>query len=425
MSKVTVIMPSLNVAAYIEKSLKSVMGQTLRDIEILCIDAGSVDGTFEIIEKLAQEDCRIKVIRSDKKSYGYQVNLGIAKAAGEYVGIVETDDYIDSRMYETLYENAVAAGFPDIVKCGYTAYWTARDGELVFKERRISGDPAFYKKTVKPADIPFLAAEDWYLWSGIYKGSFLSENDIRLSESPGAAFQDIGFLHRTNVAAESTLYTDDCLYHYCIDREGASSNSGKELAYSYYEFQALARESWEKKAARAMYIRMAKSFVCCCRTFDEERIADPAFGEQYGWFSDRLKEAMEEGQISADSLPPGIFKRLQVLLNSPDKVYQQYLYDQRHILGKVESQKYVIFGCGDRGLAAFKRLCEKQGDIIAFMDNNASLWEGHLEGIPILKPQVCAEADVNYIIANEAHFDKIKEQLLELGVKKEEIGIFW
>lgn len=423
MCKVSVIMPSLNVAAYIEKSLKSVMGQTLQDLEILCIDAGSVDGTLEVIETLAQKDCRIRVIRSDRKSYGYQVNLGIEKAEGEYIGIVETDDYIDSGMYETLYESAADAGFPDIVKCGYKAYWTDRDGKTVFKERRLSGDPAFYGKTVKPADASFLATEDWYLWSGIYKKSVLEENGIRLSGSPGAAFQDIGFLHRINAAAESAVYLDDCLYNYCIDREGSSSNSGRELGYSYYEFHALMQEGWEKRAERSLYIRMAKSFVCGCRSFDEKRIADTIFRGQYEWFVDRLKEAFAGGQLGADSLPPGIGKRLQILLNSLDEVYKQYLHDHRHMLG--DKGKFVIFGCGDRGLAAFQALCQKQCDILAFMDNDARLWGSRLEGIRVLKPQVCAEEDVRYMIANEAHFDKIEEQLLGLGIKKEEVGIFW
>lgn len=425
MSKVSVIMPSLNVAAYIERSLRSVMGQTMQDLEILCIDAGSADGTYEILKRLSREDSRVRVIRSDRKSYGYQVNLGIERAGGEYIGIVETDDHIDSGMYETLYGEAAAAGFPDIVKGGYRAYWTAHDGETVFKERRLSADPAFYGRTVRPGDILSLASEDWYLWSGIYKRSFICENGIRLSESPGAAFQDIGFLHRTNAAAESAVYTADCLYNYCIDREGSSSNSGKELGHAYYEFHALTRESWEEKAEQALYVRMAKSFVCCCRTFAEERIADPVYRERYGWFTDRLGEAMSERRIGEDSLPPGIHKRLQILLNSPDEVYRQYLYDHRHLFGETDGLQYVIFGCGDRGAAAFKKLCERQGDILAFMDNDDRLWGSRLEGVPVLQPQVCEGENVRYIIANEAHFDRIREQLVELGVEREVIGVFW
>ena len=92
--KVSVIMPSLNVVSYIRECIESVVNQTLKDIEIICVDAGSTDGTLEVLEEYTAKDNRIKLLHSDKKSYGYQMNMGIDAATGEYIGIVETDDYI-------------------------------------------------------------------------------------------------------------------------------------------------------------------------------------------------------------------------------------------------------------------------------------------------------------------------------------------
>ena len=106
MSKITIIMPSLNVRNYIRPCIESVLNQTLEDIDILSIDAGSTDGTLEILEEYAAADDRLQVIHADKKSYGYQVNLGIESANSEYIGIVETDDIIASNMYERLYQTA-------------------------------------------------------------------------------------------------------------------------------------------------------------------------------------------------------------------------------------------------------------------------------------------------------------------------------
>lgn len=424
MSKISIIMPSLNVGNYIEKSLKSVMKQTLSDIEIICIDAGSVDGTLEIIERMAESDIRIKVIRSGKKSYGYQVNQGIQAAEGVYIGIVETDDYIEKDMYQKLYESAVDADFPDIVKCSYNAYWSGRDGRPVFRRREILKPHDFYGEKVNPLERPFLPIADWYLWNGIYKRSFINENSITLSESPGAAFQDIGFLHKTNAAACSAVYTDECLYNYCIDREGSSSNSGKALGYSYHEFHRLERENWQEKAAQAMYLRMAKSFVCCCRSFEEDMIHDPEYRNKYEWFVHTLKAAADDGQIDDQNLPSGIWKRLQVLLNSLDDVYRQYLSDNRYVNDRTEEWKYVIFGCGERGQAIFEKLYDKRKNVVAFMDNDPKLWGTVLEGIPVLKPQIYGE-NVKYIIGNEAYFDDIREQLLGIGVKEEDVGVFW
>ena len=78
--KISVIMPSLNMKKYITQSIESVINQTLTDIEILCIDAGSDDGTLEILKKYAEEDERVHVFLSNKKSYGAQVNQGLNNA---------------------------------------------------------------------------------------------------------------------------------------------------------------------------------------------------------------------------------------------------------------------------------------------------------------------------------------------------------
>ena len=77
MPKITVIMPSLNVASYMRQCLRSVLEQTLEDIEVVAVDAGSTDGTLEILQEYVAADRRISVIQSDKRSYGYQVNVGL------------------------------------------------------------------------------------------------------------------------------------------------------------------------------------------------------------------------------------------------------------------------------------------------------------------------------------------------------------
>lgn len=123
MPKVSIVMPSLNVAAYVRECMESVIRQTLKDIEILCVDAGSTDGTWEILRKYADKDKRIKLIHSEKKSYGHQMNLGIREATGSYIGIVETDDYILPKMYERLYTYALDND-ADFVKSDYYAFTT-------------------------------------------------------------------------------------------------------------------------------------------------------------------------------------------------------------------------------------------------------------------------------------------------------------
>ena len=219
-------MPSLNVKEYIGECIESVVNQTLRDIEIICIDAGSTDGTLEILEKYCKEDDRISLIRTDKKSYGYQVNLGIYKANGEYIGIVETDDYIDEKMYGTLY-GMTKDGQADIAKVNFYHFHDLKD------------NPKFYVSKVKK-DVPtnelFTVYDDAHIlnghpsiWAAIYKKSFLAENNIKFMEAPGGGWVDNPFLFETALLAKGIIYNHEPFYYYRELNPNSSTNSMKDL----------------------------------------------------------------------------------------------------------------------------------------------------------------------------------------------------
>ena len=194
--RVSVILPSLNVAKYIDECLRSVSDQTLHEIEILCVDAGSTDGTLEIIKKYQSSDSRVQLIESERKSYGYQVNLGIEEAIGEYIAILETDDYVDTDMYETLYMLAEQTNC-DYVKGNFRSYYTYQNGKRVFIPSDVlasSGEE--YESIIDIQKCAKLIQHDTNVWSGIYKKDFLNKYNIRCNESRGAAFQDIGFLQK-------------------------------------------------------------------------------------------------------------------------------------------------------------------------------------------------------------------------------------
>ena len=170
MPKVSVIMPSLNVGKYIEECLNSVVNQTLKDIEIIAVDAGSTDGTLETIEKFAADDKRIRIINADKKSYGYQMNLGLAAATGEYIGIVETDDMIELNMYEILVKYADEYGLDYVKGYVYVFYDFGNNHSYRFETAKLFDK---YQGVVCPAENAKLLCQDIFIWPGIYRQSFL------------------------------------------------------------------------------------------------------------------------------------------------------------------------------------------------------------------------------------------------------------
>lgn len=431
--KVSVILPSLNVKDYIERAVRSVSGQTLREIEIICIDAGSDDGTWEILSKLAETDERIILCHSDMKSYGYQVNMGIDMAKGEYIAILETDDYADSRMYERLYEEAVSQDC-DCVKSDYFLYRTQDDGKQVSFRRYSFLTDDLYGKVIEPIKYPVVAVGDWYLWTGVYKKKFLVDQKIRLSETPGAAYQDIGFMLQTNILAKRSLYVKEAYYRYCVDREGASANSGRGLEYTYQEFLRfyglLMAKGANAEVFRAFYCRMAKAFIYCCEGMEEghEKIDDAKWSEYYAWFRKRLNEAMDRDMVDRNLFRPEAWKKLEALLVSETYYLEQYREHKKKItdiIGRPGEYSIIIFGCGHYGYEACKWLESQMYRIVCFIDNNQALWGTKINNIAVESPREIVQSDTaKYLIANEMHSAEMKEQLLSMGIMEKDICIY-
>ncbi len=106
MAKVSVIVPVYNVEKYLEECIESLINQTLTDIEIICINDGSTDNSLKILEELQKKDNRIKIINQKNSGVSSARNNGIENATGEYIGFVDSDDWIDSDYYEKLYNTA-------------------------------------------------------------------------------------------------------------------------------------------------------------------------------------------------------------------------------------------------------------------------------------------------------------------------------
>ena len=99
---ISVVMPMYNQEKYIVKCLESVINQTLKELEIIVVNDGSTDLSLSIVKSYAEKDDRVVIIDKPNSGYGNSVNLGMRRATGKYIGIVETDDFIAPDMFETL-----------------------------------------------------------------------------------------------------------------------------------------------------------------------------------------------------------------------------------------------------------------------------------------------------------------------------------
>lgn len=214
---VSIIMPSLNVERFYRQCIESVINQTLKDIEIICVDAGSTDGTLEILQEYAEKDPRIVIIHSDKKSYGYQMNLGLDRARGEYIGIVETDDWVDPDMFSSLYSMAKDKNV-DFVRSNYYWYWTDGDRSDYFENLK----NCRYEEVFEPVRQKEIFTATPAIWSAIYRRSMLIEEGIRFNETPGASFQDTSFHFMVCTVAKSCFLSKKAFLHYRKDNGNSS-----------------------------------------------------------------------------------------------------------------------------------------------------------------------------------------------------------
>lgn len=436
MPKITVIMPALNAAEYIKPCMDSVCCQTWKDMEILFIDAGSEDGTLEIVQGYAERDSRIRMLHAGKKSYGYQLNMGIAEAAGEYIGVVETDDIIVPDMFQVLYRVAEESG-ADYVKGAAEAFLEIPVcGESSFPIR-IFGQEEYERHqgriTVVPKETPELVLTDTYLWNGLYRRDFIKK--IRLNETPGAAYQDIGFMAQAHMSSQKAVYLDKVVYRYRRTNPGSSCYNRNAFQYLVQEYNYV-EQFLRKQKDRAW------SSACCYKMFRQINIRFQTMAESGEYWENaqeaiavlvnRLKAAVDNGVLRQEALTDKEREAFALLLEGPEALYHAYKKEMdakiscvQEMISYVNVQEAVIFGAGKCGKFLYALARDRlPQSVAAFCDSQKALWGTSIEGIPVLPPEEAVKQYPNavYLLAGKGHGEEMRLRLEGLGIKPE--GIF-
>ena len=212
MLKVSVVVPVYNTEKYLPKCLDSLLGQTLADIEVICINDASTDGSLDVLKKYAKNDDRIKVIDfTENKGVSVARNVGIDQAMGEYIGFVDSDDFVDLDFYEKLY-NKVLETDADVVKGNiYDCDENGNNPTLTsFYDinNKIRKNPAYFL---------------YGFTSAIYKTSFIKENKIHFPEDV-THFEDPYFSIGVTLCNPKIDFVDNIKYHYIKHNKSACAN---------------------------------------------------------------------------------------------------------------------------------------------------------------------------------------------------------
>lgn len=349
MAAISILVPIYNVEMYLEECLSSICTQTMKDIEIICIDDGSTDASGMIADRFAANDHRVKVIHKKNTGYGHSMNVGLDAVTGEYIGIVESDDWILEEMMQTLYEAAVLYQ-AEFVKADFIRFAGMPDGKIWKCRVGLAPNIYCYNRIFRPMDEVESFSYIMNIWSGIYRTDFIRKNKIRFNETPGASYQDNGFWFQTFALADRAILLNKALYMHRRDNPMSSVNSTEKVYAACEEYDYI--REWIKglpgNRKRYEYLcterRMANYF------FTIIRIADVYKEEFYEKFRKDYLMLLEAGEVAQTMFSPEWRTRIEKIVENPRETCRQELEERNYYLRILNPHKnIVIYGAGAYG----------------------------------------------------------------------------
>ena len=327
MVKVSIIIPVYNVERYLEECMESVLRQTLKSIEVICVNDGSTDGSLQMLEAYKEKDSRVVLVSQKNGGYGLAMNRGLERATGEYIGIVEPDDYVPLGMYEDLYQKAAEEKL-DFVKADFYRFKRDKNWSMELYYNHLSPDSRDYNKVFDPSRTPYALRFIMNTWSGIYRREFIERCHIRHNETPGASFQDNGFFFQTFVYARRAMILDKPYYMNRRDNPDSSINNREKVYCINEEFDYIRElllrdyEVWER--FKTMYwFKKYHNYMGTLRRIKAEYKRD-----YLKRFSEELRRAEALGELDKALFSKASWRNIQSIIESPEEYYLTRIYPQ-------------------------------------------------------------------------------------------------
>ncbi len=316
--KISVIIPVYNVEKYLRECLDSVINQTLKDIEIICVNDGSTDNSLEILKEYEKQDSRIKII--DKKNEGAAAarNLGLKSATGDYVIFFDSDDYMEFMALEKLYQN-ITDNNADISICKSYEFYDG-DEEKQITEYAIKNNLLDNKTVFSPQEVSkyiFQFCVGWP-WDKLYRREFVLKNGLTFQNLHHS--NDTRFVLLSLACADKISITEDCLVNHRRHKSSLAETRTNNPDSYYHALISLMKNL--KK--RNLYKLYEQSFVNYCITFPL-------------WHITTIDNSKAKNEM---------IKKLKLLLNKQLKIKQyneNFFYDKKayHYVQKILKPKIL------------------------------------------------------------------------------------
>jgi len=271
MVKVSVIVPVYHVEKYLARCLDSLVNQTLAEIEIICVDDCSPDRSIDILHQYEEDHPgKVRVIQSDiNRRQGGARNLGIRAAQGDFIGFVDSDDWVDVRMFQLLYDQAMATG-SDVVDCNYYLAFPDKLVECQSNSLKQCGDLVLEKKRT-------VVTNPGRTWTKLYQRSLLIDNNIFFPEH--LLYEDNEIMPLIMAYAKKLAKVEACLYYYFVGTGGSTTEKRNDQhqfdrlitsinMYNHFRDRGLLQEFGPEIEYRFIKLYYVITISLCLNRFD-------------------------------------------------------------------------------------------------------------------------------------------------------------
>lgn len=274
--KISLILPCYNVAKYVTKCLDSIINQTYKNLEIICVNDGSLDNTLEVLNEYKKKDDRIIVVSQENMGLSGARNTGAKYVTGDYLMYVDSDDWLELDTCEKVIIEAIQND-ADLVIWNYTREFVDKslpryilgDIKQIFEgeechhkiHRRIFGLYEDELSAPETADSLVTA------WGKLYRSSIILDNDIKFVDTKLIGTEDALFNIYALKHVEKAVYIPDCLYHYRKDNVTSLTKTYKPNLYKQWQYLYdlielnINENEYDDKYQKSFYNRIALSII--------------------------------------------------------------------------------------------------------------------------------------------------------------------
>jgi len=254
---ISVIVPVYNVEVYLERCIRSLVGQSFRDFEMIFVDDGSTDGSPAILDKWGGEDSRIRVFHKENGGVSSAREYGLERARGEYLIHCDPDDYVDEKFLEAPYRKAVESG-ADMVICDFV--WERKNEEpFVASQKPSAKSPSCVLQDM-------LENRIWVAtWNDLIKRSCFTSAGVHFPEGINYAEDLLTYVELLRKSVRSVEYLPEAHYHYCYRGGSLTSDGGntEQMLKFCGKLGVYALEERDAEIERSFYTKMAGTIQMC------------------------------------------------------------------------------------------------------------------------------------------------------------------